>query len=111
VTEKRDRLSVYENYVRTLRSGGLCSIFASGRMSDAVFQANAGNIGLLRNNLVSDLVVFYNRVEQFHTRVVALQSLLERYNNSTDTSVDKEFMIAAFQKTIDLMTEIITLGD
>jgi phosphopantetheine adenylyltransferase len=80
-------------------------------MSDAMFQANAGNIGLLRDDLVSDLVVFYNRVEQFQTRVVALQSLLERYNNSTDTSVDKEFMIAAIQKTIDLMTEIITLGE
>ena len=110
VREKAERIPIYENYLNTLASGGPCSIYSSGRASDSVYQANTGSIGSLPKDIVNDLVTFYHNVEQFQTRIGAIQSVLDNYNKGGDATLDRNFIINTFKKTIGIMEEIVQLG-
>jgi len=110
VREKAERIPIYENYLRTLDSGGPCSIYSSGRASDRVYQANTTSVGSLPGDLVTDLVAFYHKVEQFQIRIGAIESVVDRYNVGTDSNLDSHFIINTFKKTIKIMEEIVELG-
>ena len=97
VREKAERIPIYENYLRTLESGGPCSIYSSGRASDRVYQANTASIGILPGDLVTDLVAFYHKVELFQTRIGAIESVLDRYNAGTDPTLDNHFIINTYR--------------
>jgi len=49
-----------------------------------------------------DLVTFYHNVEQFQTRIGAIQSVLDNYNKGGDATLDRNFIINTFKKTIGL---------
>ena len=108
--DKAERIPIYENYLRTLESGGVCTLYASGRTSDSVYRSNTGSIGVLPESIVADLVAFYDKVAQFQARVGAVQSVLDRYNVRADAALDTTFIIQMFEKTITLMEEIVHSG-
>lgn len=110
VREKAERIPIYDTYLRTLESGGPCSIYSSGRVSDRVYQANTANIGSLPGDIVTDLVAFYHKVEQFQSRIGAIESVLDRYNAGTDSTLHSDFISNTFKKTIKIMEEIVELG-
>lgn len=108
----RTRIPVYSDYITTLRKRGPCAIYyASERDPDVVFQSNAGNLGLLPPNVVNDLVLFYVKVGDLHSRIRALQDVFQNYNTRTDPTLDTDFLVGAIERALEMMKSIIEQGN